>query len=87
MTLAAAAELCGKSTNTIRSWAQRHGIGRKIGGTWHISRAALRMFLDGDTTALSAYHAGNRTDSAVRSYFEHVGCGALLRAGVGRPTA
>jgi hypothetical protein len=79
ITLAAAAKLSGKSTNTIRAWAELYGLGRKIGGTWHISRAALRMFLDGDTTALSAYHAGNRTDSAVQSYFEHVGCGALLQ--------
>ena len=37
ITLAAAAKLCGKSGNTIRSWAQRRGIGRKIGGAWHIA--------------------------------------------------
>ncbi|MGB8744225.1 MAG: helix-turn-helix domain-containing protein [Xanthobacteraceae bacterium] len=79
MTLAAAAELCRKSTETIRSWAQRHGIGRKIGGTWHISRVALQMFLDDATTALSAYHAGDRSDPAVRAYFERAGCGALLQ--------
>jgi hypothetical protein len=79
ITLAAAAKLCGKSGNTIRSWAQRHGIGRKIGGAWHISRAALQMLLDGNTAALAAYHTGDRTDPAVRSYFEHVGCGALLQ--------
>ena len=48
------------------------------------SRVALRMFLDGDTTALSAYHAGDRTDPAVRSYFERAGCGALLQDGIRR---
>jgi hypothetical protein len=69
----------GRAANTIQLWAERYGIGRKIGGDWHISRVALRMFLDGDAAALGAYHAGNHTDSAVRSYFERVGCGALLR--------
>lgn len=78
ITLAAAAKHSGKSTNTIRSWVQRHGIGRKIGGVWYISRVALQMLLDGDTAALGAYHAGNRT-TAVRCYFERVGCGALLQ--------
>ncbi|MGB6661419.1 MAG: hypothetical protein WBE90_20635 [Xanthobacteraceae bacterium] len=79
ITLEGAAKLCRKSTETIRSWAQRHGIGRKIGGAWHISRVALQMLLDGDLAALAVYHAGNRTDPAVRSYFERVGCAALLQ--------
>jgi hypothetical protein len=79
ISLAVAARLSGKAANTIRLWAERYGIGRKIGGDWHISRVALRIFLDGDTAALDAYHAGNRTDPAVRSYFERVGCGALLQ--------
>jgi hypothetical protein len=77
MTLAVAAEHSDKSTNTIRAWAQRYGIGRKIGGVWYVSRVAFQMFLDGDTAALRTYHAGNRTDPAVRYYFERVGCGAL----------
>ena len=74
-----AMRLSGKAGNTIRLWAERHGIGRKIGGDWHISRLALRMFLDGDMVALAAYHAGKRADPTVRSYFERVGCGALLQ--------
>lgn len=73
------AKLSGKSGNTIRGWAERYGIGRKIGGGWHISRVALQMFLDGDIDALAAYHTGDRTDPAVRSYFERAGCGALLQ--------
>jgi hypothetical protein len=77
--IAVAAKLSGKAPNTIRLWAERHGIGRKIGGDWHISRVALQIFLEGDLAALAAYHAGNRTDPAVRSYFERVGCGALLQ--------
>ena len=79
ISLAVAARLSGKARNTIRLWAERHGIGRKIGGDWHVSRVALRMFLDGDMVALAAYHAGKRADPTVRSYFERVGCGALLQ--------
>lgn len=75
ISIAVAARLSGKAVNTIRLWAERYGIGRKIGGDWHISRVALQMFLDGDTTALTAYHTGNRTAPAVRSYFERAGCG------------
>jgi hypothetical protein len=56
-------------------WAERHGIGRKIGSDWHISRVALQIFLEGDMAALAAYHARDRTDPTVRSYFERVGCG------------
>jgi len=79
MSIAVAAKLSGKAGNTIRLWAERHGIGRKIGGDWHISRVALRIFLDGNMAALAAYHAGDRTNSLVRPYFELAGCGALLR--------
>jgi len=79
ISVAVAAKLSGKGSNTLRLWAEQHGIGRKIGGAWHISRVAQQIFLDGDTAALAAYHDGNRTDPAVRSYFELVSCGALLQ--------
>src|SRR6478736_2069851 len=79
MSIAVAARFSGKAGNTIRLWAERYGIGRKIGGDWHISRVALRIFLDGDTAALAAYHAGDRNNPSVRPYFERVGCGALLQ--------
>jgi hypothetical protein len=49
----AATAFSGKSENTIRLSAERYDTGRKIGGDWHISRVALRMFLDGDTDALA----------------------------------
>ena len=84
--IAVAAKLSGKAPNTIRLWAERYGIGRKIGGDWHISRVALQIFLDGDTATLNAYHAGNRTDPAVRSYFERVGCGVLLQKSQKQPS-
>jgi hypothetical protein len=80
ISIAMAAKLSGKAPNTIRSWAEQYGIGRKIGGAWHISRVALQIFLDGDKPALAAYHAGDRTDSAVRSYFERAGCGVLQKS-------
>ena len=86
VSIAVAAKLSGKAGNTIRLWAERFGIGRKIGGDWHISRVALQIFLDGDTATLNAYHAGNRTDPAVRSYFERVGCGALLQKSQKQPS-
>jgi hypothetical protein len=73
MRISAAARFSGKAENTIRLWAIRHGIGRKIGGVWHISRVALRIFMDGDMTALDAYHSGDRNNPLVRPYFERAG--------------
>ena len=78
--VATAAKISGKSENTIRLWAERYVIGRKIGGDWHISRVALTIFLDGDTDALAAYHAGDRTNPSVWPYFERAGCKALLKS-------
>jgi hypothetical protein len=69
-----AAVIAGKSESTLRGWCEEHGLGRRVGGgTWSVSRVALMMFLDGDQKALRAYHAGNRTDPRVVSYFERAG--------------
>jgi hypothetical protein len=71
MTVSAAANLAGKSVSTIRGWCGHHGIGRRIGdGTWIVSRVALAIFLDGDTDALAAYHAGDRSSARVLRYFD-----------------
>jgi len=35
MSISVAARFSGKSENTIRLWAERYGIGRKIVGDWH----------------------------------------------------
>jgi hypothetical protein len=72
MTLKQAADVTGKSESTMGSWAEEHGLGRRIGGgTWSISRVALAIFLDGDADALKAYHqAGDRTSSLVADYFQ-----------------
>jgi hypothetical protein len=38
------------------------------------------MFLDGDQSALRAYHAGRRSDPRVLVYFERAGLGDLVEA-------
>jgi hypothetical protein len=83
LSIVAAARFSGKSENTIRLWAMRYGIGRKIGGDWDISRVAVRIFLDGDMAALATYHTGDRTNPLVRPYFERTGCAAHLHHSAG----
>jgi hypothetical protein len=73
MTLAEAADVAGKSVGTIRNWCAQHDLGRRVGGgTWVVSKVALAMFLDGDTRALRAYHAGDRSSELVASYFQRL---------------
>lgn len=64
-----AADLAGITRETVRQWAASHDIGRKVGGRWKISRAALLMFLDGNRGALRAYLSGDRSSPEVRAYF------------------
>jgi hypothetical protein len=49
--LTAASKKAGKSVRTLRAWCLEHGLGRRIGSHWHVSRVALAMFLDGDEAA------------------------------------
>jgi hypothetical protein len=84
MRISKAAEFAKKAENTIRLWAERYGIGRKIGGQWYISRVALIIFMDGDMAALDAYHSGDRSNPLIRPYFERAGCGALLHHSAGK---
>lgn len=80
-TLGQAATIAGKSETTVRTWCQRDGIGRRVaGGTWVVSRVALRMLLDGDRQALTAYLAGIRAAEPVAGYFRRLGLGAVLDA-------
>jgi hypothetical protein len=79
LSLKKAAEIAGKSETTIRTWCQRHGIGRRVvGGVWVVSRVALRMLLDGDDAALRAYLDGVRTTEPVAIYFRKLGLEAVL---------
>ncbi|MDH7797515.1 MULTISPECIES: helix-turn-helix domain-containing protein [unclassified Beijerinckia] len=70
--IAEAAELAGVSIETIRRWTVIYGLGRKVGGTWFISKVALFMFLEDDETALAAYHQGDRTSPVVATYFQRL---------------
>jgi hypothetical protein len=60
----------GQSASTLRTWCEKKGIGRRIGGHWKVSKVALQMFLDGNEEALSAYHRAERTSPIVIAYFE-----------------
>jgi hypothetical protein len=59
------------SPRTIRDWAARFDIGRRIQGRWAISKVALGLFLDGDAITLAAYLAGDRSSPKITEYFEH----------------
>ena len=74
ISLKTAATIAGKSETTLRAWCEVHGLGRRVGGgTWSVSKVALAMFLDGDTKALRAYHAGDRESELVAVYFRRAG--------------
>jgi Helix-turn-helix domain len=70
-----AAAIIGCSLVTVRNWASMHGLGRRVGGKWMLSRVALQMYLDGDRRALGAYLLGDRQSELVLPYFEK--CGLL----------
>jgi hypothetical protein len=70
LSLRQAAEISGKSVETIRRWCALHDLGRRIGGQWCVSRVALAMWLDGDLHALRLYLAGDRSSTLVLAYFE-----------------
>src|SRR5271168_1414594 len=65
-----AARIAGRTERTIRNWCIEHGIGRRIGGRWAISKVALMMWLDGKHDALVAYR-----DRGVRASWEPVASG------------
>ena len=76
LTLRQAAEISGKSVETIRRWCALHDIGRRVGGQWAVSHPALLMMLDGDRAALKAYLVGDRKGPLVHPYFNRLGLGA-----------
>src|SRR5688500_11237265 len=77
LSLRGAAEISGKSIETIRRWASLYDIGRRIGGQWAVSHPALLMMLDGDRRALRAYLNGDR-GRAVEPYFQRAAAGVRL---------
>jgi hypothetical protein len=71
LTVCEAAHIARKSAGTVRQWAARFDIGRRVGGgDWMVSYPALLMHLDGDEDALRSYLAGDRQSDDVRGYFE-----------------
>ena len=44
------AGMTGVDYYTLRRWAEKYGIGRKIGGRWYISRSKLQAFIAGRNT-------------------------------------
>lgn len=73
MSTAEAAAITGKTETTIRNWASQHYIGRKISGRVAISKVALRMHLEGDEAAKTAYLEGDRSSPLVMRYFDECG--------------
>jgi hypothetical protein len=81
LSLSAAAKVAGKSEGTLRSWAKKYCLGRRVGeGSWVISKVALQMRLDGNAAALRAYHAGDRQSPTVKCYYHRLGLAAVLWA-------
>jgi hypothetical protein len=73
-----AAKIVGCSLVTVRTWAALHGLGRRVGGRWMLSRVALTMYLDGDAKALAAYLQGDRESELVVGYFERCGLSPVM---------
>lgn len=73
LSLKEAAEISGKSVETIRRWCALHDIGRRIGGQWAVSHPALLMWLDEDRAALAAYLTGERDGPVLKAYFDRAG--------------
>jgi hypothetical protein len=74
---------------------EEHGLERRVGGMWSVSKVALAMSLDWDKKALQAYHSGDRTGAIVKAYFERglVEMGRyqeqiqMIATAIGKPTA
>jgi hypothetical protein len=80
ISVAEAATIARKSERTIRNWCVEHGIGRRIGGAWAVSKVALQMVLEDDMDVLSAYHDGARAQyEPVARYYHRLGLGDLLK--------
>jgi hypothetical protein len=73
LTVRQAASIAKRSPRTIREWAARFDLGRRICGAWVISCVALLMYLEGNFEALALYHSGDRSSPEVIAYFERCG--------------
>ncbi|MCK2056919.1 helix-turn-helix domain-containing protein [Methylobacterium sp. 37f] len=76
ITVSQGAAIARKSPRTVREWAARYDIGRRVvGGDWMLSRVALLMLLESNSAALAAYLAGDRESQAVTDYFRRAEVG------------
>jgi hypothetical protein len=73
LTVAEAARTAGVTARTMRSWCNARDIGRRVGGTWRVSKIALAMHLDNDWEVLRLYLGGDRHSAAIIGYFERCG--------------
>lgn len=75
LTLQQAAHRTNRSVDTVKRLCKKYNIYRQSQsyGRMEISAPALEMVIHGDLDALDALRAGNRNDSAVRRYFDHLG--------------
>jgi hypothetical protein len=79
ISVSCAARIAGEFQTTIRGWCCWH-IGRRIGGSWAVSRVALAMLLEADLDALAAYHDGARAQyEPVARHYRRLGLGELLK--------
>lgn len=80
LSVPAAALIAKCSRGTIRNWASRYGIGRRIaGGHWRISAIALQMLLENDEAALTRFITGDRQSECVRTHIERLGFGQFYK--------
>lgn len=68
-----ACELSGASRGRIIQLCEQHGLGRKIGARWAVSRVALHAFLNDDREGLNSYLAGDRTGPVVARLYHAAG--------------
>jgi hypothetical protein len=81
LSLKEAAAAAGKCDRTVRTWCEVYGIGRRVGGgTWVVSKVALKMLLEGDIDALLSYrdHGVRGSYEPVAKYYHQLDLGELL---------
>ena len=69
----AACKLSGGSRGRMIQLCEQHGLGRKIGARWAVSRVALHAFLNDDHEGLNAYLTGDRTGPVVAHLYRAAG--------------
>lgn len=76
--LKAAANIAGKTDETIRRWCVKYGIGRQAGpnAPIEVSIIGLMMVIHGEFDTLELLRAGDRQHPAVKRFLNFVGLAA-----------